>query len=523
MNEEELIKEKIAKIQNAIYNHTIQNPPSPSKAVVGQQQQHKPIFNKLPTQPFRPNQQSNFYKKPMPTLSIAEPTKPIYKHSTAPYKFSQTTQQFNPTTKTFNHHQVNKTSPINKPITPTYKQNLPVNKTSTINNTTTTTTLPKSPIKPAFRHQTFVRSTNDDNNSQGTQGKLVPLNKPIAHLKPKAFSFKRPVFVNRLNRRIPTLYSQTNTYKFLPLAMKRKLLLAKLTPQKPVVSSITKPSPIGTKENNKIIDSVFIKSGNSMVRKELNDTYISIGNRLIRQTAKDNIKPTTTTTTTSANSTPKLTTNPIKKKTFIPNKPINTINGGKRKLSDKIKDAIKSKKKQYCLYYNRFGKCNSGDKCKYIHDKSKIRTCPKFLSGTCQDSECHLKHEITDLEQMPICYLYLKGMCTKVNCPYLHVFVSKNAKLCPDFQKGYCPNGSACTMKHTYGKEKDINEKNKDLEQQKTYSFDNSFYENEDKDYTLGKNNNNDLDFDKNDNNNGQDDENQQESTEFDIQSFMVK
>eukprot|EP01132_Coremiostelium_polycephalum_P005015 gene5015-6244_t len=111
-------------------------------------------------------------------------------------------------------------------------------------------------------------------------------------------------------------------------------------------------------------------------------------------------------------------------------------------------------KKQYCLFFNRLGKCNDGSKCKYIHDMERVRTCPKFLQDKCDDPKCTLKHKITDIEQMPVCYQFLKGNCTHENCPYLHVFVSKDAKVCPEFLKGYCPNGSSCKLKHTYSFDK---------------------------------------------------------------------
>lgn len=39
-------------------------------------------------------------------------------------------------------------------------------------------------------------------------------------------------------------------------------------------------------------------------------------------------------------------------------------------------------------------------------------------------------------------------MCTKDNCPYSHVYVNPQADVCPDFIKGYCPNGKACKLKH---------------------------------------------------------------------------
>ena len=42
---------------------------------------------------------------------------------------------------------------------------------------------------------------------------------------------------------------------------------------------------------------------------------------------------------------------------------------------------------------------------------------------------------------MPVCSFFLRGLCTRENCPYLHVSVGRNAELCPDFIRGYCSLG----------------------------------------------------------------------------------
>ncbi|GCB65823.1 hypothetical protein scyTo_0011920 [Scyliorhinus torazame] len=57
----------------------------------------------------------------------------------------------------------------------------------------------------------------------------------------------------------------------------------------------------------------------------------------------------------------------------------------------------KSKKKEYCMYYNRFGKCNRGDSCPYIHDPEKVAVCTRFLRGTCKktDGTCPFSHKVS--------------------------------------------------------------------------------------------------------------------------------
>ncbi|KAM9483340.1 zinc finger CCCH domain-containing protein 3 [Clarias gariepinus] len=110
----------------------------------------------------------------------------------------------------------------------------------------------------------------------------------------------------------------------------------------------------------------------------------------------------------------------------------------------------KQQAKNYCMYYNRFGKCNRGTACPYIHDPDKIAVCTRFLRGTCKqtDGTCPFSHKVSK-EKMPVCSYYLKGICNNSNCPYSHVYVSRKAAVCQDFIRGYCPQGEKCKKKHT--------------------------------------------------------------------------
>uniref|UniRef100_A0A672TH71 Zinc finger CCCH domain-containing protein 3 n=1 Tax=Strigops habroptila TaxID=2489341 RepID=A0A672TH71_STRHB len=110
----------------------------------------------------------------------------------------------------------------------------------------------------------------------------------------------------------------------------------------------------------------------------------------------------------------------------------------------------KKKKKEYCMYYNRFGKCNRGESCPYIHDPEKVAVCTRFLRGTCKktDGTCSFSHKVSK-DKMPVCSYFLKGICSNSNCPYSHVYVSRKAEVCQDFLKGYCPMGEKCKKKHT--------------------------------------------------------------------------
>ncbi|KAJ2944379.1 hypothetical protein O0L34_g18381 [Tuta absoluta] len=49
---------------------------------------------------------------------------------------------------------------------------------------------------------------------------------------------------------------------------------------------------------------------------------------------------------------------------------------------------------------------------------------------------------------MPTCSFYLNGMCTREDCPYLHVKLNEKTKICLDFLKGYCEKGNECLNRH---------------------------------------------------------------------------
>ena len=67
------------------------------------------------------------------------------------------------------------------------------------------------------------------------------------------------------------------------------------------------------------------------------------------------------------------------------NKSINTI----------LKSQTRSK--QYCMFFNKFGKCNKREKgvCPYIHDREKVAVCRKFLASNCYNERCLLSHKVS--------------------------------------------------------------------------------------------------------------------------------
>ncbi|KAH9624059.1 hypothetical protein KSS87_001820 [Heliosperma pusillum] len=109
-----------------------------------------------------------------------------------------------------------------------------------------------------------------------------------------------------------------------------------------------------------------------------------------------------------------------------------------------------AKKRKFCQFFTRFGRCNKSEgKCPYIHDASKTTICTKFLKGLCTDAKCKLTHKVIP-DRMPDCSFFLQGLCSNDSCPYRHVNVDSKASICENFLRGYCAEGNKCQKKHSY-------------------------------------------------------------------------
>jgi hypothetical protein len=51
---------------------------------------------------------------------------------------------------------------------------------------------------------------------------------------------------------------------------------------------------------------------------------------------------------------------------------------------------------------------------------------------------------------LPVCFRFKLGSCFDAQCPYPHINVNPRAAVCEAFLAGYCPQGSACKLLHTY-------------------------------------------------------------------------
>nr|XP_027232336.1 uncharacterized protein LOC113823838 isoform X3 [Penaeus vannamei]XP_027232337.1 uncharacterized protein LOC113823838 isoform X3 [Penaeus vannamei] len=118
-------------------------------------------------------------------------------------------------------------------------------------------------------------------------------------------------------------------------------------------------------------------------------------------------------------------------------------------LSQRRKRGAMQKRNEYCIFFNRFGRCSKKDQgeCPYIHDSKRIAVCTRFLRGRCPVSNCPFSHVI-DPDKMPVCSHFVRASCTRDNCPYRHVRVNPNAPICPEFLQGHCTLGEECKNQH---------------------------------------------------------------------------
>ncbi|XP_029824977.2 zinc finger CCCH domain-containing protein 3 [Ixodes scapularis] len=125
-----------------------------------------------------------------------------------------------------------------------------------------------------------------------------------------------------------------------------------------------------------------------------------------------------------------------------------TINRSIHRMRTVNTRKLERRSDRYCMFFNRFGRCNKGASCTYIHDPEKIAVCTRFLRGTCKLSDCPFSHKVAP-EKMPVCSFFLKGRCTSNPCPYRHVKVNAKAEVCRDFAvRGFCTEGIKCKRQH---------------------------------------------------------------------------
>ncbi|KAJ1925015.1 hypothetical protein IWQ60_004837 [Tieghemiomyces parasiticus] len=105
---------------------------------------------------------------------------------------------------------------------------------------------------------------------------------------------------------------------------------------------------------------------------------------------------------------------------------------------------------RHCTFYNRFGRCNAGSACPYLHDPARVAICSRFLRGACTDTDCLFSHDLSP-ERIPLCHHFQHGACDRDNCPYLHIKMAASAPICRPFAyDGFCAQGRDCPQRHVY-------------------------------------------------------------------------
>ena len=96
------------------------------------------------------------------------------------------------------------------------------------------------------------------------------------------------------------------------------------------------------------------------------------------------------------------------------------------------------------MYYNRFGRCNRGERCPYVHDPEKVAVCtrcappPGGRGGTGQG--CPRLHP----SDPPCVRRFVRGTCKKTDgtCPFSHHVSKEKVSVPPCLGLGQ-PQGSA--------------------------------------------------------------------------------
>ncbi|KAF9550545.1 hypothetical protein EC957_000219 [Mortierella hygrophila] len=121
-------------------------------------------------------------------------------------------------------------------------------------------------------------------------------------------------------------------------------------------------------------------------------------------------------------------------------------------LKTKRSRTAPKKARPFCKYYTRFGVCSRNIGCPFIHSRSHLAICKKFLRGVCPNTEatCKLSHTPSP-HTAPACVHFQRAACNKDNCVYTHVRTNPQAPICRPFAtEGWCEAGSNCKDRHVW-------------------------------------------------------------------------
>ncbi|KAG0206778.1 hypothetical protein BGX28_001851 [Mortierella sp. GBA30] len=109
-------------------------------------------------------------------------------------------------------------------------------------------------------------------------------------------------------------------------------------------------------------------------------------------------------------------------------------------------------KRSFCKFFTRFGQCSRAPQCPFIHSRTHLAICKKFLRGICPNtsSTCKLSHT-PSANTTPACSHFQRNGCTKDNCLYPHIRINPQAQICRPFAtEGWCDAGINCKDRHVW-------------------------------------------------------------------------
>ncbi|KAG0282371.1 hypothetical protein BGZ96_000549 [Linnemannia gamsii] len=113
---------------------------------------------------------------------------------------------------------------------------------------------------------------------------------------------------------------------------------------------------------------------------------------------------------------------------------------------------VPKKTRPFCKYYTRFGICSRDIGCPFVHSRSHLAICKKFLRGVCPNTEvtCKLSHTPSP-HTVPACVHFQRAACNKDDCVYSHVRTNPQAPICRPFAtEGWCEAGINCKNRHVW-------------------------------------------------------------------------
>ncbi|KAG0271265.1 hypothetical protein BGZ95_000936 [Linnemannia exigua] len=138
--------------------------------------------------------------------------------------------------------------------------------------------------------------------------------------------------------------------------------------------------------------------------------------------------------------------------TLVQNQLLEKRAAAQQALKTKRSRMAPKKARPFCKYYTRFGICSRDIGCPFVHSRSHLAICKKFLRGVCPSTEatCKLSHTPSP-HTVPACVHFQRAACNKDDCVYAHVRTNPQAPICRPFAtEGWCEAGINCKDRHVW-------------------------------------------------------------------------